>query len=71
MIKQTVVAVIIGASSLAGVIQASASTIDIYSATSQSIIYGKKITKAQCLKKDGYVWISSEKKCVKPSRGSN
>lgn len=71
MIKQTVVVLMLGVSSLVGVAHASASTLETYSIPSQSIIYGKKITKKQCLKKEGYVWISSEKKCVRASRGSN
>lgn len=33
--------------------------------------YNKKITKAQCLKKTGYVWIEAEKICIRPSRGSH
>jgi len=35
-----------------------------------AIVY-KKLTKAQCLKKRGYVWIADGKRCVKASRGSD
>ena len=30
----------------------------------------KQLTKAECLKKPGYVWIESSKRCVKQPRGS-
>ena len=30
----------------------------------------KQLTKAECLKKPGYVWIESSKRCVKQQRGS-
>lgn len=30
----------------------------------------KRLTKAQCLKKPGYIWIESSKRCVKDTRGS-
>ena len=33
-------------------------------------LLNNKITKAQCLKKPGYVWIESSKRCVKQPRGS-
>jgi len=35
-----------------------------------TVIY-KRLTKAQCLKKRGYVWIADGKRCVKASRGSD
>lgn len=34
------------------------------------IIY-KKLTKAACLKKPGYIWIEQSKRCVKDTRGSH
>lgn len=36
---------------------------------SDSVIY-KKLTKAECKKKPGYVWIEASKRCVKANRGS-
>ena len=39
--------------------------------TGQNAVLEKRITKAQCLKKPGYVWIEETKRCVKVSRGSS
>jgi len=72
MIKSAVLGLSLGAMTAMGAIQASAKTFETqFAATpSQSVILEKKLTKAQCLKKDGYIWDSSSKKCVKDSRGS-
>jgi|GEM_PF-5743042 len=72
MIKSAVIALSLGAVSVMGVMQASAATDTNYKVmTSQSAVYGKKLTKAQCLQKDGYTWSSSKKRCVKDTRGSH
>lgn len=34
-------------------------------------IISKKLTKAECLKKPGYIWIASSGRCVKDTRGSH
>lgn len=71
MIKSVVGALTLGAVIAAGSIQATAATnTGLEVMTSQSVVYGKKLTKAQCLKKQGYTWSSSKKKCVKDTRGS-
>lgn len=71
MIKSAVGALTLGVVLAMGAIQASATTNkSIEVMTSQSVVYGKKLTKAQCLKKEGYIWSSSQKKCVKDTRGS-
>lgn len=72
MIKSAVGALTLGAVLAMGAIQASATTNTSFEVmTSQSAVYGKKLTKAQCQAKDGYIWSSSKKKCVKDTRGSD
>lgn len=34
-------------------------------------VISKKITKAACLKKPGYIWIEQSRRCVKDTRGSH
>ena len=34
-------------------------------------VIAKKLTKAECLEKPGYVWIEETKRCVKDNRGSH
>ena len=72
MIKSAVLALSLGFASVMGVMQASANAYDTgFNVTpSQSVVLEKKLTKAECLKKDGYIWDSSKKKCVKDTRGS-
>ncbi len=31
----------------------------------------KRLTKAQCLRKPGYIWIEQTKRCVRDTRGSH
>lgn len=73
MIKSAVLGLSLGAMTAMGAMQASAKTFETqFTATSsQSVILEKKLTRAQCLKRDGYIWDSSRKKCVKDTRGSD
>ena len=36
----------------------------------RELIY-KKLTKAECLKKPGYIWIEASGRCVRDTRGSH
>lgn len=72
MVKTVVLGLSLGVMTSMGAIQASAKTFEtnFTARSSQSVILENKLTKAQCLKKDGYIWDSSSKKCVKDTRGS-
>lgn len=72
MFKSVVGALTLGTVMVAGSLQAVATTNSGFEVmTSQSTVFEKKLTKAQCLKKSGYKWSSSKKKCVKVTRGSD
>lgn len=73
MVKSVVLGLSLGAMTAMGAMQASAKTFETqFTATSsQLVILEKKLTRAQCLKRDGYIWDSSRKKCVKDTRGSD